>query len=49
MLGLNFWVKVNVVVGLWCVGDLGLDCVFSCVVEGPGLDDGVLIVVDEML
>ena len=36
---------------LWVcgVGDLGLDCVFSCLLEGPGLDDEVLIVVDRML
>ena len=36
---------------LWVcgVGGLGLHCVFSCVVERPGLDVGVLIVVDGML
>ena len=36
---------------LWVcgVGGLRLRCMFSCVVEGPGLNDGVLIVVDGML
>ena len=30
MFGLNFWVKVNVVVGLWCWRSWVTLCVFMC-------------------